>query len=200
MLYFKCDGMKKKNIIKISIILLLLVLLIPLGINLYVIMQTSKNIYEVNEIKDTYDMAMVLGCGVKNNKPSLMLKDRLLKVIELYKENKIKYILLTGDETDKEVSIMKEYLIDNDIPEDIILTDEVGYSTSISMKNYQDKYLDKKVIIITQQYHLYRALYIASRMDIQAIGVASQKVHYYGAMYREVREILARVKDFFKTL
>ena len=91
---------------------------------------------------------------------------------------------------------MKNYLLDSNIPIEDILIDELGYSTGESITNYKNNYKDKSLIIITQEYHLYRALFIANKLEINAIGVSAKKVNYNGQLFREIREILARNKDF----
>ena len=200
MLYFICDSMKK---LKILLIIFLIIILIPLSINFYVIFKNIKIIYNSIDINENYDIALILGCSVlRNNTPSKMLKDRLNKGIELYTNKKVSQILISGDHSDSysEVEVMYKYLIFNGVSESDILIDYKGYSTSDSLINYEDIYKEKSVIIVTQNYHLYRALYIASELDLNATGVYAKKENYNGFIFREIREILARNKDFFKFL
>ena len=127
-----------------------------------------------------------------------MLKDRLDMAIYLYENNLVEYILISGDHNEKysEVEVMKKYLIENNIKEDSILTDYIGYSTHESLINYKNNYKDKSVLIITQKYHLYRALFISKNLDINGIGIYAKDIKYKGYLYHEIREILARNKDF----
>ncbi len=186
--------------IKIFIIILFVLLLIPLVINGIVILSTKK--YIKDEVNNHYDIAMVLGCGIKNNQPTPMLKDRLDAAIKLYEEGMVNNILITGDEHDNysEIKVMKEYLLNNNIEEDIIIEDKNGYNTGASIENYKHNFADKTVIIITQKYHMYRALYIANHYDIKYIGYLAKEVNYRGQLFRSLREILARSKDFLKYL
>ena len=103
--------------IKILIIIFLILLLIPFIINGIVIFKTKDKIINIEDIDKKYDIAMVLGCGIKNNEPSLMLKDRLNKAIELYNAGLIKNILVSGDEHENynEVEVMINYLLENNI-------------------------------------------------------------------------------------
>lgn len=194
--------MKNKKLIKITkigIIIFLVMILIPFIINLYVIFSTTSHIYENKDVFEVYDYALVLGCGLKKDgTPSLMLRDRLNKVIELYNNGKIKNIIISGEHNKSysEVNAMEKYLIENNIPGGVILRDEEGSSTSESIVNYYNNYKDNNVIIITQKYHLYRALFIANKLKLNAIGVSAKEVRYYGQLYRDIREILARCKDF----
>lgn len=197
MLYFIYGGNMKT--LKLITITFLVLCLIPIGINFYVIYESSSNIIDIKKIDKKYDIGLVLGCSVlRDGSPSKMLRDRLEKSIELYKEEKIDKILISGDhqKTYSEITTMNQYLINNNIPEEDILIDEKGYSTGESLINYKNNYKDKSVIIITQEYHLYRALFIAENMEISAIGTQAKKINYNGQIFREIREILARNKDF----
>lgn len=198
MLYLESDSMKKIVLI-VSIFIICLFLLI-FGVNLYVVNSQKSKIYDNNSVNDTYDIGLVLGCSVLNNDtPSKMLKDRLDKTIELYNNSKINKIIVSGDHSDEysEVEVMYNYLINAGIDENNIIKDNYGYSTSKSIKNYSLKYKDKSLIIITQKYHLYRALFLATRYNLNAIGVYAKEVSYSGDTYRSIREIIARNKDFF---
>lgn len=196
--------MKKKNKI-ILITIMTIIVLSPLLINLYVILNTTSNIIikeEYQQLKDV-DYILVLGASVRRERPSPMLEDRLKKAIELYNINTQNKILVTGDHTKEdydEVTIMKNYLLENNIPEEKIIMDPAGVSTYDSIFRVQKQLKAKKIIIVSQKYHLYRALYIANSLGIEAYGVPADDIKYKGATYREVREILARNKDFIKSI
>ena len=189
--------------IKIFIIVILVIILIPFLINFYVIFNNNDKIYAFDEISDKYDIALILGCSVlKNNTPSKMLKDRLDMGINLYNSSKVAKILISGDHEEgySEVEVMYNYLINEGINKEDILLDYEGYSTSDSMLNYKEKYSDNSVVIVTQKYHLYRSLHISKELNIDAIGVHAELINYHGFIFREIREILARNKDFFAFL
>ncbi len=191
--------MKKfKKILKIILIIVLALMLIPILINLYVILSVSSNIKELDDLRETYDYALVLGCGLKNGKPSLMLQDRLDMAIKLYENSKVAKIIVSGTHLSNysEVNAMEKYLKENNIPSTVIIRDDYGNSTNESITNYHENYQDQKVIIVTQRYHMYRSLYIAKYYQIKAIGVSAKKERYVGQSVRDIREILARVKDF----
>ena len=129
-----------------------------------------------------------------------MLKERLDTGIEAY--NKLdKPIIMSGDSIDEnydEVTPMKNYAIEKGIDSNIIYLDSYGISTYDSI--YRIKHKFRKIIIVTQKYHLYRALYIAKSLGVEAYGVDATKVRYVGQTYRDLREILARNKDFIKCI
>ena len=91
---------------------------------------------------------------------------------------------------------MKAYAIQNGVSEEDILTDGEGYSTYESVSRAKELYGIHKLVIVTQKYHLYRALYIANDMDMTALGADAALYTYAGQWYREIREMLARIKDF----
>jgi vancomycin permeability regulator SanA len=149
------------------------------------------------------DCILVLGAGVINGRPSPMLTDRLLEGINLYKAGASKKLLMSGDHGQKdydEVNTMKQFAMDYDIPSQDIFMDHAGFSTYESMYRARDIFQAKKIIIVTQEYHLYRALYVANALGLEAYGVPSDPREYYGQEYREAREILARFKDFFMAI
>lgn len=186
--------------LKIFIIICLIICLIPIIINFSIIFSSSKKVYKEEDIKETYEIGLVLGCSVKNNKPSKMLRDRLEKAISLYENKIIKKILVSGDDriNYSEVTVMHDYLVENNVNDSDIIIDNIGFSTGESLENYAKNYQDTKVVIITQKYHLYRSLFIAKKLNIDAIGVYAKEESYPGDFYREAREILARNKDFLK--
>lgn len=180
----------------------LLGLLIVFGINAYVKSFAKKYMISQEEAVELGDVdcALVLGCLVRpNGQPSQMLKDRVNQGISLYQAGAAPKILMSGDhgrtEYD-EVNIMKQLAMVEGIPGDDVFMDHAGFSTYESMYRARDVFRADKVIIVTQEYHLYRAVYIARKMGLDAYGVASDPRKYGGQARREVREILARNKDF----
>ena len=99
-----------------------------------------------------------------------------------------------------EVNVMKKFAIEKGVPSEDIFMDHAGFSSYESVYRAKEIFEAKKIIIVTQKYHLYRSLYIANQLGIEAYGVASDPRKYVGAAYREAREILARNKDFVKCI
>ena len=189
----------------ILLIFIIFITVIVLGINFFVKSTTKKQIIaekEASSIEDI-DCILVLGAGIWGDKPSPMLEDRLLQAISLYQNNVAPKIIMSGDHGRKEydeVNIMKNFAIRNDVPSDDIFMDHAGFSTYESIYRVKEIFSAKKIIIVTQKYHLYRALYIANQLGIEAYGVGSDPRRYVGETYRELREILARDKDFVKCI
>lgn len=175
-------------------------------LNGIVVGTSSKRIISIDEAKsiENIDAILVLGCKVNpGGNPSLMLNNRLEKGLEVYNSIGTK-LLLSGDHGQKdydEVNAMKEYILSSDINQDDVFLDHAGFSTYDSI--YRAKYVfgAKKIIIVSQKYHLYRALYIADSIGLEAYGIEADKINYrFINIKNEIREVLARNKDFFKTI
>lgn len=193
-----------KKIIKYLAIILVIIIAIILLINLYVKETTKKQIIsETEENIENIDCILVLGAGIWGDKPSPMLEDRILQAISLYNNNVSSKIIMSGDHGKQdydEVNIMKQFAIEKGVPSEDIFMDHAGFSSYESIYRAKEIFKAKKIIIVTQKYHLYRAIYIANQLGIEAYGVGSDPRQYVGATYREIREILARNKDFAKCI
>lgn len=194
-----------KKIIKYVVIVLIIIILTILSINFYVKASTQKQIIENNNYSDLNDIdcIIVLGAGIWGDKPSPMLEDRLLEAIALYEDNVSSKLLMSGDHgriEHDEVNTMKNFAIERGVHSEDIFMDHAGFSSYESIYRAKEIFGAKKVVIVTQKYHLYRALYIANRLGLEAYGVGSDPREYVGATYREMREILARNKDFVKCI
>ncbi len=196
---------KLKRLLIPFVVLTVLGAICILGINYYVIFSQNQNILTVDEASqlDSVEYVLVLGCGVFGDEPSDMLEDRLLRALEVVEKLPQAKLVLSGNNSGEEyneVGVMKQFCIDQDFPVDRIITDDDGFSTGESVTNLEKNLSPEKVIIITQKYHLYRALHIASRYDIEAYGVASNQRRYKMQIYYSLREVAARNKDFAKYL
>ena len=147
------------------------------------------------------DCVLVLGCGVHDDgTPSHMLEDRLKRGLELYQLGAAPKLLMSGDHGRQgydEVATMKTFVLEQGVASSDVFMDHAGFSTYESMYRARDVFQVKKLIIISQGYHLYRSVYIARQLGMEAYGVAADYRSYSGQPVRDVREILARVKDVF---
>ena len=169
------------------------------GMSSYIKKEAAEKIITAEEATDA-DCIFVLGCGVREDgSPSLMLRDRLEKGIELYEAGAAPKLLMSGDHGRKdydEVNLMKSYAMERGIPSEDIFMDHAGFSTYDSMVRARDIFRAERIIIVSQEYHLYRALYLTEKLGLEAYGVSALDVNYRGQAYREFREMLARAKDF----
>lgn len=193
--------MKKISVYILEVVLFLLI--ITAGINLYMVKKTEDKIISLEKLKGDYDAILVLGCKVNSNGPSMMLAKRLDKGIEVYKHINSK-LLLSGDHGQKkydEVNVMRDYVLKEDINTKDIFLDHAGFSTYDSIYRAKNVFGAKKIVIVTQRFHLYRALYIAEKLGLDAIGIRAEDVPYqYVMMRNELREVLSRDKNFIKVI
>ena len=151
-----------------------------------------------------FDCILVLGCGVRDDgSPSPMLKDRVLTAVELYKAEAAPKLLMSGDhgrDDYDEVNVMKQLAMEEGVPSEDIFMDHAGFSTYESMYRAAEIFEVKRTVVVTQKYHLYRALYDAEKLGISAYGCVADKRSYAGQSMRELREIAARDKDVLQSL
>ena len=199
----------RKNLTKIFLwlfILTLLVVAIPVGINDWVIQSTASRIVTTEKSAELQDVEciLVLGCAVRpDGTPSPMLAERLNRGIELYENGAAPKLLMSGDNGQveyNEVVTMGNYALEKGVPSQDIFLDYAGFSTYESMYRAKEIFQAKKILIVTQKYHLHRALYIAKAMGLDAYGVSCDTQLYAGQTNRDVREILARNKDFLTSI
>lgn len=203
------EKQREKNMLKILIIIILilcaLIGIMMLSINFYVVNKTKSKIVTEKQAKEleNVDCILVLGAGIWGDKPSPMLEDRLLQGITLYNNQTSSKIIMSGDhgkEEYDEVNVMKDFAIEKGVKSEDIFMDHAGFSTYDSVYRAKEIFKAQKIIIVTQKYHLHRALYVAEKLGIEAYGVASDPREYRGQVVRELREVLARDKDFFKCI
>ncbi len=193
---------KGKNFFFFLLLALLIVVFITIAINLYIIKSTKNQIIDLNSVDElkNVDAVLVLGCKAYSDGPSLMLSKRLETGIDVYNRLDTK-LLLSGDHGKNdydEVNVMKKYALDSNVSSKNIFLDHAGFTTYDSI--YRAKYVfnAKKIIIVTQKFHLYRALYIANKLEIDAVGIAADDLPQKIVMLKnEIREIFSRDKNFF---
>lgn len=203
--------MKKRTkiiIIILSALLGLCVLAVAsiFGLNAMVKATTKDNILSVEEAVqlEDVDCILVLGCGVNDDgSPSDMLHDRLRRSVELYEAGTAPKLLMSGDHSREgydEVDAMKSFAVEAGIPAENVFMDHAGFSTYESMYRAKEIFQAEKIVIVTQEYHLYRAIYIAEQLGMEAYGVSSNYRNYRNQDDMDTREVLARVKDVFSCL
>ena len=176
------------------------------GINLWVTGSVQKNILteEKAAALQDVDCIVVFGCQVRGDgTPSHMLEDRLKRAVSLYNLGAAPKLLMSGDHGTPEydeVDAMKRYAVEAGVPSSDVFMDHAGFSTYETIYRAKEIFCAKKIILVTQQYHLYRAMYIAQAMDMEVYGVAADYREYSGQFSRDIREVLARVKDFGMTI
>ncbi len=192
-----------KKFISVCLLLVLLFASIPVILNIYIINYSSQYILTQEEFEEkNVDCVMVLGAGVWGDDPSHMLEERLNRGIEVYNSDCTNRLLMSGDhgrEEYDEVNVMKNFAIECGAIPDEVFMDHAGFSTYESMYRARDVFDVDSLVIVTQKYHLYRAIYDARKLGLEAYGVAADGQYNYAInvrTYNNVRESLARCKDF----
>lgn len=195
---------KRFRAVLISLGICVLVAAAFFGITNAVVMSKASDAIVSAEDAANYDADAIIVLGAQvdpDGKPSWVLQDRLDGAIELYKQGAAPKILMSGDhgtvEYD-EVRAMKQYAIDAGVPAEDVFCDHAGFSTYETMHRAKNVFGANRVIISTQEYHLYRALYDAMGMGLEAVGVPSTGHVFDQQLIWDIREIPARSKDLMK--
>ena len=204
----------KSRLFKIALVVLALLCLLGalyvLGVNAYVVESTRDRIIDLNDSAglEEIDCILILGCKVQSDGTlSHMLNDRMEVGIGAYygllEEGRETKLLVSGDHGTKEyneVEAMKQFAIDSGIASEKIFMDHAGFSTYESIYRAKEIFGARKIVIVTQEYHLHRAIYIAEALGIDAYGVSADLRSYVGQTKYDLREILARNKDFLTAI
>ena len=188
-----------KRTLKLLVLICLLNLVLLLGANVWIVTSTRGQVYESATDIPAKDIALVLGTSryLKNGQKNLFFYNRLYAAVELYKEGKIKHILVSGDNRSKyynEPREMYEVLREMGVPKTAIALDFAGLRTLDSVVRSKEIFGQENVIIITQKFHAYRAAFIANHHGLQASCYVAANPPHYSIKKTRMREYLARVK------
>lgn len=193
---------RKKPVKKWAVVIWIVAVLFAAGMiwtNAAVLFLSKNDVVSVQEAQNRgADCILVLGARVDGDVPGTILKRRLERGVELYFEGAAPKLLLTGDGGQHrydEVSVMQRYALDAGVPGEDILLDREGFDTYSSLRRAGDVFGIQNVLIVTQSYHMDRALYIAGMMGLDARGVTAES-QAEGQWFRNLREVIARAKDY----
>lgn len=194
-----------RRVVLILLCLAVLAVVLALGISFYMTSSTRDRILSPEDMPpEGQDCILVLGCGIRpDGSPTPMLASRISRAVELYQAGWAGKLLMSGDngrEDYNEVGTMRAEAIAQGVPEEDIVTDHAGFSTYDSLYRARDIFGAERVVIVTQAYHLSRALYLAEALGLEAWGVAAAPRNDAGQIGRDIREVLARDKDFFSAV
>lgn len=195
--------MKIKKYLRIAAIAAAILVMAVSVVPACMVLSVKSRVFGADEVPHGYEYAIVPGASVVNGRLSHILEDRMKTAISLYKSNTVKKLLLSGDYASddyNEVGAMKRYALENGVREDDIVLDYSGFSTYETVSRAKKLFGVDRAIIVTQKYHLYRAIYIARSVGMEAVGADAAIRKYRGQFYRDIREILALDKDFLLCL
>ena len=187
----------KKNI-TILLSIFLLFVGICAGVLLIVHNSVKGLIYDYDDIKDvpSKSVAIVFGASVNPNVklPSDILRDRIVTAVDLYNNGKVEKIIMSGDNRVthyNEPQVMQRYAHLLSVPEEDIVLDYAGRRTYDTCYRAKEIFQIDEAILVTQEYHLYRALYTCNALGLDSIGVSASRQEYKGQFYYDLREIPA---------
>jgi SanA protein len=192
-----------KKYFKIFLYLAIIGLAAIVSVNYYVKSSTKKNIYYSIKRFPKNDVGIIFGAGINGNQPSKYLKDRLDAGILLWKAKRINKILLSGDngrDEYDELTVMKNYCFNHGVDTTKIFIDYAGFDTYSTMYRAKHIFKIKKATLISQEYHLNRAIYIGNQLGIKSVGYSANKGEYLGYNYVRFREYGSIFKSFFDVL
>ncbi len=192
-----------KKYFKIFLYLAILGLVAIVAVNYYVKSSTKKNIYYSIKRFPKNDVGIIFGAGINGSQPSKYLKDRLDAGILLWKAKRINKILLSGDngrDEYDELTVMKNYCFNHGVDTTKIFIDYAGFDTYSTMYRAKHIFKIKKATLISQEYHLNRAIYIGNQLGIKSVGYSANKGEYLGYNYVRFREYGSIFKSFFDVL
>ena len=163
---------------------------------------TSKYIYDdIEQIPAQYRVGVVYGAKLNPDKsPGVYLKDRLDTALELYQNDKIDFIILSGERLDpdfNEIDVMEKYILERGVPIERTYLDTGGLDTYSTVYRVKNIFLFDEVIYITQNFHLTRATFLGKLMGVNCVGLNADRSKYKNLHEHEFREVFANIKAFF---
>ena len=189
---------------KITVRIFILLILVVIGSNLWIVLSTYSESYTNIEDFSPREIALVLGTSNKlvSGEENPFFKDRIKTAIDLYNGGKIKYILVSGDNRSKyynEPVMMQQALIEKGIPENVITLDYAGLRTLDSIIRCKEIFGQDSIVIVTQKFHSYRALFLSNHYGISAVAVDTGSLPLSVSIKTIIREFLARPKALWDT-
>jgi vancomycin permeability regulator SanA len=189
------------KIIKILLVIFLSIIFLSISINFYILNYSKNYIKTIDKVENT-KVWLVLWAWIKYNKePTDILKDRLKIAFQAYNKWKIKKIIVSGDNAKiyhNEPEVMEKYLIKLWVDKNDIYKDYAWFDTYDSIYRAKEIFGVKKLVIFTQNYHLYRALYIANKLWIKSYWISTNMHEYVLIKKFKSREFFSRIKAFFE--
>lgn len=184
---------KFKHLGAILLLLIIIVVLLPLLVVHQITTTEQNKIYTSVDTIPARPVAMILGAGVtQDSTPGLMLTDRLEAGVKLYKVGKVQTLLMTGGEV--EVTIMRRYAQQHGVPSSAIITDNSGLRTYDSCYRAGHDLNISDAIVVTQEYHLPRTLYLCNSLGVNAVGLKAGGDNYGQDSWNHFREFFAQIE------
>jgi len=193
-----------KKIVSIGLYIILVIAVICLAIVVFIHSSTEGMIFSYSDVDKVpaKDVAIVFGASVNPDSmmPSDMLADRIITGVDLYKKGLVKKLVMSGDNRVShynEPLVMRKYAEDLGVPAGDIVLDYAGRRTYDTCYRAREIFGISNAILVTQKYHLYRALYTCRALGLSVVGVSAERQTYTGQNYYNLRELFATLGAFF---
>ncbi len=196
------SGRRGRILALVGVVILFAIVIGGLLPNLVIMGLAASHVVPDPEAAPSAQVAIVLGAKVyPDGSPSPMLADRLETAVALYKQGKVRKLLLSGDHGQKtydEVNAMLQYVLASGVPSPDVFTDHAGFSTYETMYRARDVFQVTQALVVTQRFHLARAVYTARCLGLEATGVEADLRPYFDETRFSLREWPARMKAFLE--
>jgi vancomycin permeability regulator SanA len=188
-------GMVLRRLALVTVAAGALTMLVALALRVWVEVQADGKIYQINDRSiPNHHVALVFGAGLNGEgRPSKMLYDRVATAVDLYNNNKVDKLLMTGDNGTpdyNEVEAMRQTAVELGVPDEDIVLDYAGFNTWDSCYRAREVFSLTEATLVTQRFHLPRALYACNHLGVRSVGVVADRSEY-STFYNETRELLA---------
>jgi SanA protein len=194
---------KVMRFLLVSAAVLALILVSAVLVPSWIVNGYAKGRTYLTETVPQKQVAIVFGAGLtRSGQPSAVLRDRIQRGVELYNAGKVQFILMSGDNTTEfydEPSAMKRYAVRLGVPEDAIIVDYAGRRTYDTCYRARHIFSVTEAIVVTQAYHLPRAVFTCNLLGTPAVGVAAYESRYWqgGLAFWTMREYPATMAAFW---
>ncbi len=196
--------MKSRRYILIACLIALDILCTSVLAANIMVLYYPRTIYHTVSETPTSTVTVVLGGGMKAlGIMSEMQTDRVLQAVLLYKAGKTDRLIMSGDDgalRGDEVTFMKQLAVDEGVPEDVVEIDPHAYRTYLTCYRAKHEFNLEEILVITQNFHLPRTMYLCSKMGIKTIGLSADLKEYRGMWKAQGREVFSRVKAVVQVL
>jgi SanA protein len=193
-----------RRLLFLALILGALFILAVVGWKFWVDSRATNLVYSYDSVDlPERELALVLGAGLNAaGGPSAMLYDRVDTAVDLYEAGKVRKLLMSGDNSTvnyNEVEVMRRTALELGVPDNDIYMDHAGFNTWDSCYRAKAIFEQNEVTIVTQKFHLPRALYSCNHLGVKSIGVAADRQRY-DTLQNELREIPALMGLAFRII
>lgn len=188
-----------RKLLVISILMVLVGFVLMVAANIWVVSSTKDRVYKSPDALPRYEAALVLGTSSRmvNGSPNPFFINRMDKAAQLFKNGKVNQFILSGDNrvpSYDEPGTMRKFLVERGVPARVIQLDAAGLRTFDSIERSKYVFGKQSLIIVTQPFHAYRALFICDHLELPAVVLAAREPGEQVGPQVYIREFFARAR------